>query len=261
MAAQQHGSSWLELETTGGKRIKVLAQEHPRARHLSLTFGVHGPRVSAPRGTHPSAVRAFLRENTEWLERKLKQLARQGLRLSPPSIGARDTLLWRGSAIPVRWEYSVFPRVRLDDEMVAATVTVGLDLEHREAPLIAQRALRGFVVAQMKREVARLTRLYEPMVGKSIVATRLLPLKTLWGSLSVNARMTLDLSLMMAPPAALEYVVAHEMSHLWVRNHGRLFWERVEAIYPEYREQRQWLSRHGHAVKAELARWIGSALP
>jgi hypothetical protein len=261
MAARQHGSSWLELEIPNGKRIRVLAREHPRARHLSLTFGVDGPRVSAPRGTHPMAVRAFLRDNSDWLESKLKELARQGLRWSPPSIGARDTLLWRGSAVPVRWEYSVFPRVRLDDAMVATTVTMGLDLDHPEAQMIAQRAIRTFVATQMKREVARLTRLYEPMVGKSIVATRLLPLKSLWGSLSVNGRMTLDLSLMLAPPAALEYVVAHEMSHLWVRNHGRRFWERVEAIYPEYREQRHWLSRHGHAVKAELARWLGNALP
>ena len=72
--------------------------------------------------------------------------------------------------------------------------------------------------------------------------------------------MTLDLSLMLAPPAALEYVVAHEMAHLWIRNHGKRFWQRVEAIYPEYPLQCRYLSKHGHAVKAELARWLGSEL-
>ena len=41
----------------------------------------------------------------------------------------------------------------------------------------------------------------------------------------------------------------------------RRFWERVEAVFPDYHDQRGWLSRHGHAVKAELARWIGSELP
>ena len=102
--------------------------------------------------------------------------------------------------------------------------------------------------------------MYEPMIGKGVVATRLVPLKSLWGSLSMNARMTLDLSLMLAPPAALEYVVAHEMAHLMVRNHGRRFWRRVEAMYPEYLKKRAWLSRHGHAVKAELARWLGGDL-
>jgi predicted metal-dependent hydrolase len=86
-------------------------------------------------------------------------------------------------------------------------------------------------------------------------------MKTLWGSLSAQGRMTLDLSLMLAPVEALEYVVVHEMCHLWIRNHGRRFWERVEAAYPQYHDTRVWLSRHGHAVKAELSRWIGTDLP
>jgi predicted metal-dependent hydrolase len=165
-------------------------------------------------------------------------------------------LLWRGQRLPVRWEHGSIPCVRIEDGVALIT----LQLDHDEVEAITRRVLRSFVVAQMKREVARLVRIFEPMVGKPVVATRLLPLKSLWGSLSLNARMTLDLALMLAPPETLEYVVAHEMSHLWIRNHGRRFWQRVEAIYPEYTETRAWLSRHGHAVKAELARWIGAQL-
>ena len=253
----RHDHNWVQLETSRGRTIKVLTQVHPRARRISLSMGVGGPRVSAPRGTHPAEVKAFLRENADWLETKLREMERQGLRLTPPIPGIRDTLKWRGEPLSVRWEHGVFPRVRIDESGVA----IALDQDHPETGAISRRVVRGFVVAQMKREVARLTALYAPLVGKDIVATRLLPMKTLWGSLSVQGRMTVDLSLMLAPPTALEYVVAHEMCHLWIRNHGRRFWERVEAVYPEYRETRAWLSRHGHAVKAELARWIGTDLP
>jgi hypothetical protein len=35
----------------------------------------------------------------------------------------------------------------------------------------------------------------------------------------------------------------------------------VEAVVPQYQDRRVWLSRNGHAVKAELARWIGNELP
>ncbi len=255
MDARDH--NYVELETPKGRRIKVLAKEHPRARRISLTVGVDGPRVSTPRGTHPAAVKAFLRENADWLESKLREMERAGVRLSPPVPGVPDTLTWRGDLFLVRWEHTVFPRVRIEDN----TAIFGLNLDHAEVYAIARRAARSFFVAQMKREVARLTRLFEPVVGRNVVSTRLLPMKTLWGSLSVQGRMTLDLSLMLAPPEALEYVVVHEMCHLWVRNHGRRFWERVEAAYPHYNETRQWLSRNGHAVKAELSRWIGTDLP
>ena len=82
-------------------------------------------------------------------------------------------------------------------------------------------------------------------------------MRTLWGSLSADGRMNLDLALMLAPPEALEYVVVHEMAHLWVRNHGPRFWARVAAVDPDFETQRDWLNRYGHAVKHELSRWIG----
>lgn len=247
---------FVDLDTPRGRRVRVLATEHPRARRLSLSVGVEGPRVSAPRGTHPAHIRAFLREHVHWLEQKLREMERQGVRLAPPLPGVPDTFTWRGELTLVRWEAARFPRVRIE----AGRTTIGLDLEHADADLIARRVMQAHVAAQMKREVTRLTRLYEPIVGRQVVATRLTPMRSLWGSLSVGGRMALDLSLMLAPPAALEYVVVHEMCHLWVRNHGRRFWERVEAAFPDYAAQRLWLSRHGHAVKAELARWIGGRL-
>ena len=248
--------NWLKLQTPAGRTVKVLTHTHPRARRMSLSVGLQGPKLSTPRGTHPAQVKAFLKENADWLERQLRTLEKQGRKLAPPIPGVRDSILWRGSPVPVRWDYGVFPSVRVDEH----AMTIALDLEHPEVRLIAQRVMRSFVVSQMKREVARLTKTFEPMLGRGIAGTRLLPLRSLWGSLSINGRMTLDLALMLAPTPALEYVVAHEMSHLWIRNHGRRFWQRVEAIYPEYHETRAWLSKQGYGVKAELARWIGSEL-
>lgn len=249
-------NNYLKLETPAGRTVRVLTHTHPRARRMSLTVGLGGPKLSTPRGTHPAQVKAFLKENADWLEKQLRTLEKQGRKLAPPIPGVRDVMLWRGVPTPVRWDYGVFPSVRVDER----AMTIALDLEHPEVKLIAQRAVRAFVVSQMKREVARLSKTFAPMLGRDIVATRLLPLRSLWGSLSIHGRMTLDLALMLAPPAALEYVVAHEMSHLWIRNHGKRFWQRVEAIYPDYLATRTWLSREGYGVKAELARWIGSEL-
>ena len=253
----RENDNFLELETPRGRRIKVLSRVHPLARRMSLTMSVRGPRLSTPRGTPQSEARAFLRENADWLELKLREMERQGVRLAPPVPGVPDTFNWRGELVLVRWEHGVFPRVRIEDNQA----TIALDLDHADVDAISRRAMRGFIVAQMKREVARMTRLYEPLVGREVLSTRLLPMNSLWGSLSVQGRMTLDLSLMLAPSYVLEYVIAHEMSHLWIRNHGRRFWERVGAVFPQYDEMRVWLSRNGHAVKAELARWIGNELP
>lgn len=249
-------SNFVDVETTRGRHIRVLTREHPRARRLSLSVGSTGPRVSSPRGTSHAQVKAFLRENVDWLEKKLRDMERQGVRLAPPIVGVPDTCTWRGRLYLVRWENSVFPHVRVEGNHLV----VGLELAHEDAETIAQRAVRNFVASQMKQEVARIVKQYTPRVGKSVCATRLLSLKSLWGSLSVHGRMTLDLSLMLAPVEILEYVIVHEMCHLWVRNHGPRFWGRVAHVYPQFDQARQWMSQHGHGVKVELARWTGNNL-
>lgn len=241
----------VELVTPRGRAVRVLARTHPRARHMRLTFDVDGPRVSAPRGTPSTAIHGFLRRNADWLDERLRERERQGVRTVPPVPGVPDTLAWRGDWHLVRWEQQVFPRIRIEP----GVVTIGMDLEHADADRIALRAMHHFIAAQMKREVQRIVRDFEPALGRSVTGVRLMPLRTMWGSLSVEGRMTLDLALMLAPPFALEYVVAHEMCHLCVRNHGPRFWQRVEALYPRTDEARDWLARSGHAIKAELVRW------
>jgi predicted metal-dependent hydrolase len=108
--------------------------------------------------------------------------------------------------------------------------------------------------------VTRLSAYFALKVGRQPSALRFQSMRTLWGSLAADGRMNLDLSLMLAPPEALEYVVVHEMSHLWIRNHGPRFWARVAAVDPDFEQQRDWLNRHGHAVKHELSRWIGEEI-
>jgi len=61
----------------------------------------------------------------------------------------------------------------------------------------------------------------------------------------------------LAPPEALKYVAIHELCHLKYRDHSPRFWGLVGSLYPDWRDQRDWLKTRGHALKAELARLVG----
>lgn len=57
--------------------------------------------------------------------------------------------------------------------------------------------------------------------------------------------------LIMAPPAVLDYVAAHEVAHLVEMNHSKAYWAVVQRICPDYQTHRRWLRLHGpelHAV-------------
>ncbi|MCP2936880.1 M48 family metallopeptidase, partial [Salmonella enterica subsp. enterica serovar Typhimurium] len=54
-------------------------------------------------------------------------------------------------------------------------------------------------------------------------------LSSLWGSLSPDGAVSLDLALVLGRPGAFEYVLVHELCHLIHHNHSRRYWREVEA--------------------------------
>ncbi len=58
---------------------------------------------------------------------------------------------------------------------------------------------------------------------------------TRWGSYSYRTkRISLNLNLIKAPVACLDYVIIHELCHIKVRHHGADFWRMVEKYVPDY---------------------------
>lgn len=247
----ENDNTYLELATQTGDTIKVLRRSHPRARRLRLTVTPSGARVTYPEGTHPAQVFAFLRKHGEWLERKLDEL-NLGSQPPPLKVGSATVMPLRGETTRLSWRDGPYPHIQhAEDRLI-----ISLPRPHRRAPEAARALLRSFLEAQMRRDVSRWLARYTPELNMAPTGIRVRPLKSLWGSLDTRDVVTLDLALALAPPAALRYVLVHELCHLRIRNHSKRFWNLVESLYPEWGEQRDWLRLHGQALKAELARLI-----
>ena len=54
--------------------------------------------------------------------------------------------------------------------------------------------------------------------------------------------------LILAPPAVLDYVAAHEVAHLVELNHSPAYWRVVTGICPDWRQHRGWLHEHGSTL-------------
>ncbi|HET9819486.1 MAG TPA: YgjP-like metallopeptidase domain-containing protein [Rhodanobacteraceae bacterium] len=243
---------WLELATGRGGTIKVLKAMHPRARRLRLSVTPHGARVSYPRGTHPAQVYAFLRENSDWLERKLSEM-RVPRRGPPPLRAGVPTLIpLRGETIELTWRESEYPRI--EDRGSELRIHVPRPFTH--AMPAARNLLASFLETQMRRDLSRWMAHAVGRLDAAPTGVRIKSLKSLWGSLDARDRITLDLALALAPPAALRYVLVHEMCHLKVRSHSSRFWARVETLMPGYQSQRDWLREHGAILKAEMERLV-----
>jgi predicted metal-dependent hydrolase len=72
--------------------------------------------------------------------------------------------------------------------------------------------------------------------------------KTRWGSCAQDRSLSFSWRLIFAPMAAIDYVVAHEVSHLIHMDHGEGFWKLCEALSDNYDKGKGWMQENGNQL-------------
>lgn len=70
--------------------------------------------------------------------------------------------------------------------------------------------------------------------------------KSKWGHCCEDGTIQYNWLAMMAPREVVNYLIAHETSHLCFLNHSDKFWRTVASICPGYKDLRDWLTDNGH---------------
>jgi predicted metal-dependent hydrolase len=237
------------LVLADGSEVPVRWVRDPRARRLRLIVSEKGARLTLPRAASQKLALAFLDEHRDWLA---GQLAKQPAATIPPfARGSTETLPLRGAELPVHWRDGRYARAELGDGGVV------LQLPERAGDAQARAALREFYLGQARQDLGAWMPKYLPGLPRPPSTFKLRPLSSLWGSLSPGDALSLDLSLVLGRPSAFEYVLVHELCHLIHADHSRRFWREVEARWPDWRDERDYLRGEGLALKARLSRLIG----
>ncbi len=83
---------------------------------------------------------------------------------------------------------------------------------------------------QLKAEVAR----WAIIIKVKPIQIRFQRMKLKWASCSPRGRISFSMDIIHKPKAFQEYVIVHELLHLQVPNHGRLFKSLMNAYLPEW---------------------------
>ena len=75
-------------------------------------------------------------------------------------------------------------------------------------------------------------------IGVDVREIHLRTMRRKWASISTNGRLTLNTDLLNIPTTLVEFVIVHELVHLLVPNHGKLFKGYMSVYLPDW-EKRQ----------------------
>lgn len=74
--------------------------------------------------------------------------------------------------------------------------------------------------------------------------------KKRWASCTSRGRLLFNWRCSMASVEAIDYIIIHEMCHLYHMNHSKYFWNKVETILPDYKKRSEWLKNN--ALKIDI---------
>ena len=116
-----------------------------------------------------------------------------------------------------------------------------LAIQQRRADARAARAVTPEQEAELRRQakayIPQRVALYAPLVGVTPAGVKITSAQKRFGSCSGKNSLCFSWRLMQYPPAAIDYVVVHELCHIHHHNHSPAFWTAVAAVMPDYKER------------------------
>jgi len=224
-----------------------IAYAFARAKRKTIGFsiGPDGLVVRAPKWVSLKEVDAALHEKSVWILRKLTESQERLHQRAHTRIDWRD-----GARFPYLGRQVV---LRIDPAQGRAQLMPG-DPEALHIGISAhatEAQIRDSVQAWLMRRArslfeARLNH-FAPLLGVQWQKLSLSNAGTRWGSARVDGAIRLNWRLIQLSLGEIDYVVAHELSHLRVMNHSPQFWDTVRSVMPDYAERRQRLKQESLA--------------
>ena len=217
----------------------VVAYEFKRGKRRTIGFSVgpDGLVVRAPKWVPLYEVDAALQEKSLWIIRKLGETRERHERLSASRIEWRD-----GASLPFLGEpvtlvldpLHSFGAAGAELKTDAPCLRLHVGLSHAATPEQIRDAVQAWLMRQARRVFIERLDHFAPQLQVQWRKLSLSNAGTRWGSARVDGAIRLNWRLIHFRQPVIDYVVAHELSHLRVMDHSPRFWDTVRSVVPDY---------------------------
>jgi predicted metal-dependent hydrolase len=227
----------------------VVAFEFRRARRRSIGFmvGPDGLTVSAPKWVPLYEVDEAVKGKAPWILRKLDEAHERQRRIESARVQWQD-----GATFPFLGEQVIVvldPRHAFDEVGAVlhtdaqtlpgvARMTLHVGLANNAEPAQIRDAVQAWLMRQARRLFTERLDHFAPLLGVRWQKLVLSNAGTRWGTAHSDGLIRLNWRLIHFRLPVIDYVVAHELSHLRVMDHSPRFWETVRAVVPDYAQLR-----------------------
>jgi len=199
-----------------------------RRRTIGLRLEPEGLIVSAPLWVSLEQIERFIESKRSWIEKKTAERAqwRSEAGLDEVRFETGGKIPYRGGHIALR--VGGVAKTTLQEGVLSVALPENAETER------VREAVLAWLVAEAEALIA--ARL-PAMVQKAGVGPRRWRLSSAhkrWGSCSPDGSVRFSWTIVMFDDEVVDYLIAHELTHLKYMDHSERFWKALEAIMPTY---------------------------
>jgi predicted metal-dependent hydrolase len=215
-----------------------------KRRTIGFVVGPDGLAVRAPRWTPLYEVDAALQEKAGWILRKLHETRERITRQEHAQVewaqGGEFPFLGDTVRIALDAAHGFSAKgAALDEVPDAAGVRwLRVALPQTANPAQIRDAVQAWLMREAKALFVQRLDHFAPLLQVQWKKLSLSNAGTRWGSAKSDGSIRLNWRLIHFRQEVVDYVVAHELSHLRVMDHSPRFWDTVRTVMPDYAEIR-----------------------
>ena len=247
MAAATFRHPQANREALLGATLVAYQFRRARRRNIGFLVGPEGLTVTSPKWVPLYEIDAAVQSKSQWILRKLDDANERRQRIESARIDWKD-----GASFPFIGEPVIVvldPRHAFDEigavlntdatalpGMTRLTLHVGLP-QTASADQVRD-AVQAWLMRQARRLFEERLNHYAPQLGVQWRKLSLSSAGTRWGTAHSDGSIRLNWRLIHFRLPVIDYVVAHELSHLRVMDHSPRFWDTVRTVVPDYAQLR-----------------------
>lgn len=230
-----------QLVLSGNPPVTILLRRSQQARRLSLRVSRLDGRVTLtlPKFTPEREAQNFARQKEDWIRDTLIDQPA----LCRPRFGGH--ILLAGTEVPI---VPIVPNGANGSTPPGRRRAAFFEAGQLWVPGPADRVpvrVAAFLKLTASQQLRAASDHHAARLGVSYARLTLRDTRSRWGSCSSAGNLMYSWRLIMAPPAVLDYVAAHEAAHLREMNHSHRFWSLVQDLCPDYKTHQNWLRDNG----------------
>lgn len=219
--------------------IEIEVERKPiKNMHLSVYPPNGRVHISVPEYLSDNDIHSYLVSKWDWVLKQRREILEQARQTEREYVSGEDHYLF-GQRFRLKMNFITSGAYRVQTKGNILVMSIVKDSTTKRRHELLQEYCRN----QLKAYLAVLMKKWQEQLSEPDVTWQVKQMKTQWGScMSKKRSLLFNLALARVPKECIEYVVVHELTHLKIDNHSKLFEGLLTQRLPNWKVRRQRLN-------------------